>query len=1034
MMHLLSPNHSKEALYMFHNLLVAAYKHRGREGDLQRAINHCNAALALEEQGIRWTTLRIQGGILGNTLTNDILECVSSRVRHIAEGQCQLRCQPSLAYFNPINTKGDDGETSRPKALIQMLQLEPHKDDTFLPEAVYQTRLWLFWTMYVYDAKRALYYGWCSDVDPYATLPPLPSLRRLSMIDPLVSPNTTNQPRKGKRPLSQVLQEYDPSSWRGDIDNSNNDNNNSSSDNSNYKVSGTKDLKIELTSFDMSWIDQYQSVSAVIQPPPISTLNEMLLLQSMEPFKWPMDRDQAAAMRDPAIELVAYDRHMTRMIHWIEEDGDLTDGGTFSRIIFGFEARLWMIGRRVARYIARKRARRCRTAMGSDGVVAAAGSAAGTATSTMKRPAGVCRTACRPQLRPRTSTQSTASSSSSSTSIETRWTTDARWSQSAWASDDELQSIQAELVQWEQELPDPFRFRKDHHYPDVNHEVNGKMGQLVLYYYTIMLILHSSYLPIPASWNAEKRFRRCRRMMQSPTSSSPSEQPSSQSSLQESASSFFLSDDSDSPSPPPHASSPNAAPVASSANGNSNSNSEASCANQPQSCLPPPILSQLNGTGKLFSGEDKVSEVSDCTNIVDVPVTEVGSPSCSPSNMSPQLQHQPPQQQQQQSSSSLYFTTAHKQCTELAITLLHHIDQLLTRYPQWVRHDTHIENSIIIAVRVHLVNSKLGGLSRQDGVQGEGSTATTTLTDLSGVESAAGSAPAVSAADPMTTEPVVRDRFQELRREATSGFRLGSELSRKLKALRHPLEQLASSPSHGQAVVRSKDSTAAPNSAPIVTTTAIATTATPTEMSSAAPYANLMAESCQEEAKREHIDKGDEGGEGNSDECMKEIEDLRQRVHRMWSTKIRHYSRGRFKTTMEFSSTSSCSSTSRSQPKQEQEQQQEKQEQEQEQRQEPGQAPQLPERAAPGMIPGMSNANAESIGQVEQQLMTDPSLVSTSEDCPDCLSGMCLVHGTVEGEQPDHQMMRQLFPTDFSIEDYLMLGMDLENLDFDLDL
>ncbi|KAG0230852.1 hypothetical protein BGW42_000642 [Actinomortierella wolfii] len=496
----------------------------------------------------------------------------------------------------------------------------------------------------------------------------------------------------------------------------------------------------------MSWIEQYNGNFAIIQPPAISSLYEMLMLQGMG--RWPMDREQAEKMRSPSLDLAAYERYMTRMQQWLETDVDLTDG-------------------------------------------------------------------------------------------------DSRWSQNAWANDDELQTLQSELIQWEQSLPDHFRFRMDFDHPDINHKVNGKIGLMLLYYYTITLTLQSSYLPVPASWYPAMRTKASRRK-ESKTSMAP------------------------------------------------------------------------------------VSSVT----------AQMSSPSSSRS---------------EKQSSSIYF----EEC----------------------------------------------------------STASTSSdeSEVPSTSSASLSAVTVSTSKVGTA----KDKYEILRREAKYGFRMGSELWRKLKSIRHPLEMYAPDGSHGKADSRARWTNT------MVTTTTVQTARLMRETTTAVATP-LVSESIttggDSEGGHRSMSPAKEDDQGD-DSYMGEIEDLRQRVKSMWSICRKECcSDGRNTCTKELLSTRV--------DQQQQQQLIEVKEKEkistQEQQYILGEQPQCWQQQQQQCQQQSHEPQISS-----RLILSENDEGSPEEICQDCLSGMCLIHGV---GQLNNQAMQQLLASDFSIEEYLMLGVDVEDIDFDLDL
>lgn len=154
-------------------------------------------------------------------------------------------------------------------------------------------------------------------------------------------------------------------------------------------------------------------------------------------------------------------RHTERMRLLLDAEDDVTDGGTYSRILFLEEIKLWTIGRRAGLYLM------------------------GRSTSSSVSPLGAMTGSCST-----TSSVHDLYGGSTSGSIAGLEASDpfstainasldaSRCSERAWLEDKELQGLQAELMAWEQALSSNFKFRQDLDAPDINHKVNGKLGKL----------------------------------------------------------------------------------------------------------------------------------------------------------------------------------------------------------------------------------------------------------------------------------------------------------------------------------------------------------------------------------------------------------------------------------------------------------------------------------------------------------------------------------------------------------------------------
>ncbi|KAG0235919.1 hypothetical protein BGW41_000610 [Actinomortierella wolfii] len=275
-----------------------------------------------------------------------------------------------------------------------------------------------------------------------------------------------------------------------------------------------------------------------------------------------------------------------------------------------------------------------------------------------------------------------------------------------------------------------------------------------------------------------------------------------------------------------------------------------------------------------------------------------------------------------------------------------------------------------------------------------------------------------------------KDKYEILRREAKYGFRMGSELWRKLKSIRHPLEMYAPDGSHGKADSRARRTNT------MVTTTTVQTARLMRETKTAVAtplVSESITASGDNEGGHRSMSPAKEDDQGD-DSYMGEIEDLRQRVKSMWSICRKECcSDGRNTCTKELSGT-----------RVDQQQQQrltEVKEKEkistQEQQCILGEQPQCWQQQQQQQQPQQQQQQQQSQQQSHEPQISSRLILSESDEgsseeiCQDCLSGMCLIHGV---GQLNNQAMQQLLASDFSIEEYLMLGVDVEDIDFDLDL
>ncbi|KAG0026681.1 hypothetical protein BGZ81_006186 [Podila clonocystis] len=223
-----------------------------------------------------------------------------------------------------------------------------------------------------------------------------------------------------------------------------------------------------------------------------------------------------------------------------------------------------------------------------------------------------------------------------------------QWSEQAWIQDQELQVLQAELIAWEQALPAHLRFCQQVDQEDVNHKVNGKMGLLMMYYYTITIMLQSAYLPI-------QQYLACAKATGS-HSRSPSAKPESLDSKKPAQTPS--SDRGKSPSTTGHSRQASDASVASAS---TTATSTSTGTQTPQV------------TGAFLTATAAALEESLTTS-------------------------QDPR---------AYVNTAHRICSHLSNTILHHCELLIDSYPNWCVFQAKVNHSLCAAMRVCCLNAKL---------------------------------------------------------------------------------------------------------------------------------------------------------------------------------------------------------------------------------------------------------------------------------------------------------------------------------------
>lgn len=301
-----------------------------------------------------------------------------------------------------------------------------------------------------------------------------------------------------------------------------------------------------------------------------------------------------------------YHVHMERMQDLMAAQDDITDGGSYARILFLEEIKLWSIGRRIALYLGER------------------------ANITTTMVSAVC---------PINAIVSDDNSNNNSGGVG------GPWSEQAWIQDQELQVLQAELSAWEQALPAHLHFRQEVDQDGVNHKVNGKMGLLMMYYYTITVMLQSAYLPIQ-QYLASAGASRSSRASSTKPESSPHRKAHTPAS-----------------SSPDQGKSP-------STNGHSR---QASDTSGYSSTTPTPTTTSASHVHALFSATGAALDESLATS-------------------------QDPR---------AYFNTPHRISTHLANTILHHCELLIDSYPNWCVFQAKVNHSLCAAMRVCCLNAKL---------------------------------------------------------------------------------------------------------------------------------------------------------------------------------------------------------------------------------------------------------------------------------------------------------------------------------------
>ncbi|KAF9113597.1 hypothetical protein BGX27_001187 [Mortierella sp. AM989] len=511
--HLMEPQ-TPQALFLLNLIFMTACKHLARHTDIKRAIQFRERAREIQQYIDGKARLsRIQGYILGAQVIYGVFllpigmaqVCGTYRPMQRAPGGAEEGEEPFI----------DLGAESR-----SILANRSH-----MPEAVYQQRLWIFWGIYLRDCMSRLYFAWphgLDNMDFSAELPEIKGTVGLGGIrrSPTSQNGLNGQQFTGKRRGATTNKQQSqrekklmkaeatalessrdtyriPSSIsdeddEDDVPEEQDDESDLEQDDFNATVIASVDVKVEASAIEkaqrskrMFEVENSRGNSTRLDP---SSMNGSSSSQSKgKPFSFSglsknllhkQSRGEDLGHRQGSgSQSVDVRRHLERMKVLLDAESDVTDGGTYSRVLFLEEVKLWSIGRRVGLYLQ------------------------GRSTSLTVTPAAAATGSYSPyDAQASVVDSSDPFASTLSTTLEA-----SKCSEDAWLKDKELQSLQADLIAWEQALPPMFKFRSDVDASDINHKVNGKLGILTLYYYTITIMLQSSYLPIPQYLSSSSR-------------------------------------------------------------------------------------------------------------------------------------------------------------------------------------------------------------------------------------------------------------------------------------------------------------------------------------------------------------------------------------------------------------------------------------------------------------------------------------------------------------------------------------------------
>lgn len=531
-----------------------------------------------------------------------------------------------------------------------------------IPDAIYQARLWLFWGFFVRDSIARLYYGWPHGLDTVAVTAELPKIEGIVGLGGKapphvhVSTSTRNTPSTvtGKRPPEKMKRDrervdkirlghkhdspaptgHNHQLYRGRTDMFDDEEEEEEDEHEDDERSLNDEEEIlrfqdeEAADMDRDETDKFRVLfGAEVDPqgPIPSSLSRRAQVGTSAPKVYsslskPILNQQSkgqypttpSSQNDPEYRI-----HMERMQDLIAAQDDTTDSGSYARVLFLEEIKLWSIGRRIALYLG-------------------------------ERTPGA------------TTSVSAACAIAALVSDDCSNGTGGQWSEQAWIQDQELQVLQAELIAWEQSLPGHLRFCQQVDQEGVNHKVNGKMGLLMMYYYTITIMLQSAYLPI-------QQYLACTKAGTSSRSRSSSAKPESIHNKKSAQTSS--SDRGKSPS----------------TNGHSRQASDASVASASTTATSTSMGTQMTDT--FLSATAAALEESMATS-------------------------QDPR---------AYFNTAHRICSHLSNTILHHCELLIDSYPNWCVFQAKVNHTLCAAMRVCCLNAKLStntGAIRQEAKAG----------------------------------------------------------------------------------------------------------------------------------------------------------------------------------------------------------------------------------------------------------------------------------------------------------------------------
>ncbi|KAG0070132.1 hypothetical protein BGZ90_012760 [Linnemannia elongata] len=468
----LMESHTPNSMLILNTVFMVACKHLPRVEDTIRAIEFRERVREL-----RWC-------IEDRTQVNFMLAEMMGYMAVYGLFRITTGMMEYCGIHRTFASKNSRAQVSHPKTEV----VEGGLPKGSLPEVNHQYKLWLFWAHYLRDSIAMLYFGSYFGMDAKSMTAELPKINNFVGLGGRAAPSVkatpaataeaaaaatkrrrevfagpcTALPDKRRflpdpevpagRDLGDRTQFRSTQGYSAGADDSEDDEGSTSP-----KASSDGDRDVVMPPNPWNGVERpsgtYRAGGANLSGRKVATLSKELLEAQSRGNSILHGMSETAETLDPE----TLESHMERMEILMRSQDDPTDGGSYARALFLEEVRLWIIGRRVAVYLASRKTG-----------------------DTPHHPVDL---------------PSQVANDSTDTSSSTTRKGLGYWSEQAWKEDLELQSLQADLIAWEKAVPDHLKFRLDVDHPDVNQKVNGKMSIIMMSYYTITILLQTSYLP-----------------------------------------------------------------------------------------------------------------------------------------------------------------------------------------------------------------------------------------------------------------------------------------------------------------------------------------------------------------------------------------------------------------------------------------------------------------------------------------------------------------------------------------------------------